>query len=184
MLESSDAMQLISTGKAVLEQWSKSYHHQKEQIFESCVDRRWEFDRKILFEQTNYMVTRYDHKMILFFKLFEIRICNDLYSVVETLGQFNQILGPKLKGVTKDINEIDELTQKVQNAKRKLEGLPYNMFDRRYSSSWDQIMKEFKQAVLDIEGQLIKLIDTSFQNLRTAETAFDMLQDFKNIQCR
>ena len=119
----------------MLELWSSSYHQQRELIFNSGTDHRWEFDRKLLFEQTNYTA----------------RICQDLYSVAEVLGQFQKFLGPRLKEVTKDHKEIDELTNKVEQLKKSLENLPFNIFDRRYNASWEQMMKSFWNKVNEIE---------------------------------
>eukprot|EP01084_Bolivina_argentea_P019522 36286_1 len=163
-----EAMNIISLGKKVLNLWSLSYHEQRELIFNSGTDHRWEFDRKLLFEQTNYTA----------------RICNDLHSVAEVLGQFSKFLGPRLKEVTKDHKEIDELTNKVFELKKSLENLPFNIFDKRYNASWEQMMKSFWTKVNEIEERCKTLIDTSFQKLRSAEGAFDLLLDFKNIECR
>eukprot|EP01083_Nonionella_stella_P249956 863753_1 len=166
--EPSHAMNIISLGQKVLNLWSSSYHEQRELIFNSGTDHRWEFDRKLLFEQTNYTA----------------RICNDLHCVAEVLGQFEKFLGPRLKEVTKDHKEIDELTNKVEQLKKSLENLPFNIFDRRYNASWEQMMKSFWTKVNEIEERCKTLIDTSFQKLRSAEGAFDLLLDFKNIECR
>ena len=163
-----DAMDIIVKGKKVLELWSSCYHQQRELIFNSGTDHRWEFDRKLLFEQTNYTA----------------KICENLYSVAEVLGQFQKFLGPRLKEVTKDIQEIDELTNKVEQLKKPLENLPFNIFDRRYNASWEQMMKAFWNKVNEIEQRSKDLIDTSFQKLRSAEGAFNLLLDFKNIECR
>ena len=55
-----------------------------EKIERSGSDDRWEFDRKKLFDQTDYMAER----------------CADLYEVSQVIEQFHNILGPQLKGLS------------------------------------------------------------------------------------
>ncbi|ETO20533.1 hypothetical protein RFI_16685 [Reticulomyxa filosa] len=112
------------------------------------------------------------------------KICNDLYKVAEVLAQFNKFLGPRLKEITKDSKEIDQLTYKVDLLKKPFVNLSFSTFDRRYNNNWEQIMKSFWDEVNEIEERSKTLIDTSFQKLRSAEGAFNLLQDFKNIECR
>lgn len=45
-------------------------------------------------------------------------------------------------------------------------------------------MVQFRDKVSEIEHMTRKFIDTSFQKLRSAEGAFDLLQNFQNIQSR
>ena len=61
----------------------QTYKDVRDNIEQSGSDERWEFDRKKLFDQTNYMAER----------------CADLYKVAQVLEQFHNILGPELKGL-------------------------------------------------------------------------------------
>lgn len=63
----------------------QTYFDVREKIEKSGSDDRWEFDRKKLFDQTDYMAER----------------CADLYDVVQVIEQFYNILGPELKGMRK-----------------------------------------------------------------------------------
>lgn len=45
-------------------------------------------------------------------------------------------------------------------------------------------MDKFNKQVTAIDGEAIMFIDESFQSLRSAEGAFDMLQNFKHIRSR
>jgi dynein heavy chain, axonemal len=49
------AKRLIEEAKTVLDAWYSSYMDVRQKIEESGTDHRWQFDRKRLFEQTNYM---------------------------------------------------------------------------------------------------------------------------------
>ena len=54
-------------GRRVLDQWKVCYFEVRAKIETSGRDPRWEFDRKKLFEKTDYMSS----------------ICQDLYSVLQ-----------------------------------------------------------------------------------------------------
>lgn len=49
------AKKLIEEAKTVLDAWHNTYMDVRQKIEESGSDHRWQFDRKRLFEQTNYM---------------------------------------------------------------------------------------------------------------------------------
>ena len=57
----------VQDGQKVLDQWKEWYFKTREQIESSAGDPRWEFDRKRLFEQTDYMAS----------------ICQDLHNVLQ-----------------------------------------------------------------------------------------------------
>lgn len=54
-------------GKQVLDQWKACYFEVRARIETSGRDPRWEFDRKKLFEKTDYMTS----------------ICQDLYNILQ-----------------------------------------------------------------------------------------------------
>ena len=60
-------MAKVQDGKKVLDQWKECYFKTREQIESSGGDPRWEFDRKRLFEETDYMAS----------------ICQDVYNVLQ-----------------------------------------------------------------------------------------------------
>jgi dynein heavy chain len=163
-----EVMRTIKKGREVLELWHDSYMQMREKIEQSGTDLRWEFNRNKLFDQTTYMS----------------RICQDLYNVAETLHQFKKFLGKQLREVTGDTHGIDEATERVKGLVTPLIRLPFNIFDRRYNTSWDQVMKKLHEDVEEIEERTKEFIDSSFQKLRSAEGAFDLLQNFKNIESR
>lgn len=49
---------------------------------------------------------------------------------------------------------------------------------------WRTVMTRFQREVKLIEDEANSFIDQSFQTLRSAEGAFDMLHNFKNIRAR
>ena len=65
-----------------------------------------------------------------------------------------------------------------------LEKVPFNVFDRRYKDSWSGVMMRFHQHVVEIEDMTKSFIELSFQKLRSAEGAFELVENFRNIQSR
>ena len=156
----------IEIARSVLEQWLAVYLQIREKIEVSGRDARWEFDRKRLFEQTNYMAS----------------ICGDLKGLVESVEGYKKFLGPELKAVTGDSAGIKEVVRKVQQMVEPIETLPYDAFDRRYQAQWEQIMAKFASDKEVIERATRSFIDTSFKKLRSAEGAFELLRNFKNTR--
>ncbi|CAD7925016.1 unnamed protein product [Amoebophrya sp. A120] len=165
------AMKLIADCRDALDKWEVVYLQTREKIEESGTDHRWEFDRLKLFKKTKFMS----------------KICGDLFEVTQVLDQFYKFLGPELKEVTGDSADIDELLKEVADLTRaELQKVSARRaFDERnYSTVWEPMMGRFRERVEVIERRAIVFLDTSFQNLRSAEGAFQLLQNFKNIESR
>ncbi|KAF3850826.1 hypothetical protein F7725_012598 [Dissostichus mawsoni] len=85
-MEADDNFRFLATLKRnfmVLDLWKSSYFEVRAEIEESGRNQRWEFDRKKLFERTDYIAS----------------ICQDLLNVLQILEEFYNIFGPELKGV-------------------------------------------------------------------------------------
>jgi dynein heavy chain len=162
------AIMVINEARTVLLEWEKCYLRVRLRIEKDEGDHRWEFDRKRLFDKTSYMA----------------KICNHLLEVATVLDQFGKFLGPELKAVTGDSDGIDVMTRRVEKLSEPLNSTSFDIFDREYKTSWDAIMTEFSESVATIEAMTSTFINSSFENLRSAEAAFDLLQRFRNIESR
>ncbi|KAJ3018931.1 Dynein heavy chain 10, axonemal [Thoreauomyces humboldtii] len=158
----------IVDAKELLECWRRTYFSVRERIEQSGRDQRWEFDRKRLFEQTDYMALR----------------CADLYKIAEVMEQFYSIFGPELKAVTGDPQQIDEVIKRVENLVVPFESAPFDVFSKHHQAAWESLMTRFREQILQIEDMAKQFIDASFKKLRSAEGAFDLLQNIKNIKSR
>ncbi|XP_062814743.1 dynein axonemal heavy chain 10 isoform X2 [Anolis carolinensis] len=158
----------MKEAKQTLEIWKECYFDVRAKIEASGRDARWEFDRKRLFERTDYMAT----------------ICQDLYNVLQVIEEFYNIFGPELKSVTGDPKRIDEVLQRVDGLVSPMEVLTFDPFNIRCATQWKITMEEFRLEVVDIEKEAKNFIDESFKTLRSAEAAFDMLLNFKHIRSR
>lgn len=65
-----------------------------------------------------------------------------------------------------------------------IETVAFDIFDKRYQAGWEATMTRFNNNVSLIEDTAKQFIDASFHNLRSAEGAFELLQNFKNIKSR
>ena len=162
------AMAKIKEAQDVLTSWYTEYNKTKEAIFESGRDNRWEFPKKMLFDRTDYMAKR----------------CEDLFEVAQVQDHFRNILGSKLKVVTGDAQGIDAVIRRVDSLVLPIESILFDVFDKRYSANWLSVMAKFHESVELIEEDTKAFIDYSFDQLRSAEGAFDLLQNFKNIKSR
>ena len=162
------AISIITEARTVLLEWEACYLRVRLRIEKDEGDHRWEFDRKRLFDKTSYMA----------------KICTHLHEVATVLDQFQKFLGPELKAVTGDSEGIDVMTRRVEKLSEPLISTSFDIFDREYKTSWDAIMTEFSESVATIEAMTSTFINSSFENLRSAEAAFDLLQRFRNIESR
>ncbi|KAL7391500.1 hypothetical protein ABVT39_010104 [Epinephelus coioides] len=158
----------VHDAKQVLDLWKSSYFEVRAEIEESGRDPRWEFDRKKLFERTDYMAS----------------ICQDLYNVLQILEEFYNISGPELKGVTHDAKHIDKVLCRVNSLVLPFEAVSFDPFNICKRSSWKMIMQDFDTTVQAIEAEAIIFIDQSFKTLRSSAAAFAMLLKFKHIRSR
>ncbi|XP_039327853.2 dynein axonemal heavy chain 10 isoform X2 [Saimiri boliviensis] len=162
------AQNKTSDARNTLKLWKKAYFDTRAKIEASGREARWEFDRKRLFERTDYMAA----------------ICQDLCDVLQVLEEFYNIFGPELKAVTGDPKRIDDVLCRVDGLVTPMENLTFDPFSIKSSQFWKYVMDEFKIEVLVIEKEAKNFIDESFKTLRSAEAAFDMLLKFKHIRSR
>ncbi|XP_063753564.1 dynein axonemal heavy chain 10 [Eleginops maclovinus] len=158
----------VRDAKQVLDQWKSSYFEVRAEIEESGRNQRWEFDRKRLFERTDYIAS----------------VCQDLLNVLQILEEFYNIFGPELKGVTSDLKRIDEVLCRVDSLIGPIEEFSCDIFKIHKMPGWKMIMQDFNTTVQAIEVEAINLIDQSFKTQRSSAAAFDMLLKFKHIVSR
>ncbi|KAJ3091388.1 Dynein heavy chain 10, axonemal [Quaeritorhiza haematococci] len=163
-----EAKKKIMESRELLKSWSETYFKVRERIEQSGRDQRWEFDRRKLFETTNYMAQR----------------CEDLYEIAEVMEQFYNIFGAQLKAVTGDPQRIDEVIKRVDALVVPFEQFPYDIFAKKHQTAWEALMTRFREQIIQIEDMAKQFIDASFKKLRSAEGAFDLLQNIKTIKSR
>lgn len=159
-----DAVQKLETASAVLQEWKRKYYATRERLTQSR--NRWEFSRARLFDTTDYMAS----------------ICDDLRNMVLVVNDFSKFLGPELKAVTGNAEGIDSVRAKVDEMYRGIETLPFHIFNKENQELWEAAKAQFQADNAEIERATKHLIDISFKKLRSAEAAFELLQNFKSIK--
>ena len=106
-------------------------------------------------------------------------MCDDLLYVVNALTQFRMFLGPDLREVTGEGEMIDTVIQQVENLLVPLETMPFDVFDRNCRASWLALMAQFKEREAAIDQLCRTFLDTAFDQLRSADGAFEVLQRFQ-----
>ncbi|XP_071826175.1 dynein axonemal heavy chain 10-like isoform X2 [Apostichopus japonicus] len=154
--------------KKTLELWKDCYFEVRAKIEASGRDARWEFDRKRLFERTDYMAT----------------ICQDIYNVAQVLEEFYNIFGPELKSVTGDPQRIEEVLKRVDGLVDPIQKVDFEPFSLKHQLQWKKHMDWFNKEVSAIEDEAKHFINESFKTLRSAEGAFDLLLKFRHIRSR
>ncbi|XP_054248884.1 dynein axonemal heavy chain 10 [Indicator indicator] len=162
------AKKKIAEAKSTLEQWKKCYFAVRAQIEASGREQHWEFDRKRLFEKTDYMTG----------------VCQDLYNILQIIGEFYNAFGRELKVVTGNPKRVNDLLRGVNGLTIPMENLTFDPFNVKSAHEWKLIMEGFRAGVSVIEEETKKFIDESFKTLRSAEAAFDMLLNFQHIRTR
>ncbi len=76
----------------------------------------------------------------------------------------------------------DEVLKRVKGLVVPLK-VPFEekIFDKSYEKPWEVIMRKFRSSVAEIEKMTEKFIKESFRKLRSAEGAFELVQNFQKI---
>lgn len=163
-----EAKRKASEAKDMLQLWKSSYLQVRAKIEASGRDARWEFDRKRLFERTDYMST----------------ICQDLYNVAQVLEEFHNIFGAEMISVTGKRERVETILAKVDRLVVPIQQCSFDPYAMKNSEDWRAVMSDFARDVALIEVEAKRFIDEAFKNLRSAEGAFDMIVRFKHVKSR
>jgi len=159
-----ESLQLINDGKKVLETWIDWFTTTRANL-EQEGGERWDFDQKPIKKKAEHM----------------IQILNNFKQIAELLKKFLVLLGPNFKAVTGNSANIDELVKKVKSLIDIFDNFPGSCFDHNFKGAWGTVFKKFVSQSKEIEGQTIKLIQSTFSDLRSSESAFELLYQFRNL---
>ena len=86
--------------------------------------------------------------------------------------------------MTGDPERIEAVLQRVDNLVLDFETVRFDPYIPSNKAEWRSVMSRFQREVKLIEEEANSFIDESFQSLRSAEGAFDMLHNFKHLRSR
>ena len=167
-IPAAEAKAILIQSKLMLLKWNEVYFQVREKIELGGRDQRWEFDRKKLFEQTNYLAAR----------------CGDLHDIVDVIEQFFCVFNAKLKDITGDAASIDDIVKRVYTLVAPFEQAPFDVFDKKFQSAWDSTLQRFKSQTVQVEEISKTFVNNAFKKLRSASSALDFLQEIQNAKPR
>ncbi|KEG14252.1 putative dynein heavy chain [Trypanosoma grayi] len=164
-----EAKAKVVEGQQCLLKWKSTYINVQEEINSSEREQPWNFSHKRLFETTDYMSDR----------------CTDLLEVIETVEYYTMVLGAQLKTVLTDTSGIERILKDVEKVKRPFETLTFDPFERKATHNWQVVFSNFVNTVANLDHEVSAFINKIFDDdLRSAESAFELLLSFKCIAAR
>ncbi|CAF1548071.1 unnamed protein product [Rotaria magnacalcarata] len=161
-----EAEQFCYQSKQLLLQWKIEYQNTRAKLENDKHSfSTWNFEHRILFDKTDYLS----------------QICDDLIRMLSNLNEFYDIFGLEMKAVTGDEQMVDRVLEHVAGLKNSFLSCHFDMFNRENSQQWHSFIEEFNHRSSIIEQEAKIFIRASFTQLRSAETAFDMLMKFQKI---
>ena len=165
-VDAATALSRVRDANRLLNTWQDSYMAMREKIEKSGRDNRWEFDRKRLFQKTEYVAS----------------VCGDLEQMLDAVHGFHRFLGGKLKTVTGDPEAIDEVIARVTDMARAARSVEFDIFDPKRFADWQVVVSDFERERELVEKSAKAFVDQSFKKLRSAEDAFDLLSSFERVE--
>jgi dynein heavy chain len=108
-------------------------------------------------------------------------VLEDLEQACVIIQEFYAILGPDLKAVTGNAEQIDAENEKVKDQVRKLEAFPRDVFSDKQENQlkWKTLFQDFNNSIKSIDQQVVNLIEKTFgEQLNSSEGAFNLLSKF------
>jgi dynein heavy chain len=165
-VDATTALSRVRDAKRLLDTWRDSYMAMRDKIEKSGRDNRWEFDRKRLFQKTEYVAS----------------VCGDLERMLDAVHGFHRFLGSKLKTVTGEPEAIDEVIARVTDMARAARSVEFDIFDPKRFADWQVVVSDFERERELVEKSAKAFVDQSFKKLRSAEDAFDLLSSFERVE--
>jgi dynein heavy chain, axonemal len=82
------------------------------------------------------------------------------------------------------VQAIDEVIADVNAMLQGVTSVRFNIFDRSMALEWHTVVHTFHEQNNEAKKATRNLINTSFRRLRSAEGAFELLQNFKKIKSK
>ena len=164
--EQEKSLELIDRGIRVLDKWYETVTQTKKEV-DTGDNNHWPSDKK-LFDRTKHIKS----------------ILQEMKEAVVCLKEFFSFLNKDLKKVTGDTQGIEDVIEQVKSVSKPLEAIGKVFLMDANNKPWNAPYAKFKEEVKIIENKTINMIDTAFKKLRSAEGAFDLIQNLKSVKTR
>ena len=91
---------------------------------------------------------------------------------------------PEVVAVVGSVDQVEGLLTRINSLTKYFADIDFDVYNISNIRRWKTVMDNFWNDVENIEIDVKIFVDEAFQNLRSAEGAFDMLVRFKNIKSR
>ena len=157
--EIDQSIQLITQANKVATQWNSHYSDTKNKT-------KWEYAHNKITKDLEYVKT----------------ICGKLKNGLNKIKGFLKFLGHDLERVIGGASErIYQEKEKVMKAYSYFENYKYNIFNSETDKYCNEVFTAFDQDMNGLEQDIKKLIDDTFDNLKNAESAFDLYTNFDSL---
>lgn len=136
---------------------------------DSGVGSRWEFDRNVLFNETDHIT----------------RISRDIATIGRVFIQFENLFGNRLKAIVSKPATADELMRKVYRLlDEMLSGIDYDIFRPGNWENWEHSLNMFNRRLEHVESEGRSVIDIGLTMLRSSELGLELIRDINTIDTR
>ena len=157
--EIDQSISLITQANRVATQWIAHYSDTKNTT-------KWEYAHNKITKDLEYVKT----------------ICGKLKNGLLKIKGFLKFLGHDLERVIGgNSDKIYKEKEKVMKAYSYIENYENNIFDSKTDKACAEVFQLFDQDMQMLEQDTKKLIDDIFDNLKNAESAFDLYTNFDNL---
>jgi len=169
ILRSSEKGKKTKEAKALLEKWKTTYLEVRKRIEDKgAAHRRWDFDQNLVFEETDYMAY----------------VCGDLNEISTILDEFRRFLRPDVSAVIGESGNLKDISTKVESLSAHIESVSFDIFDVKNKVIWNSTMQTLLHKVEEIDQASSHCVESAFQDLRSAEAAFRLIENFKGLKSR
>jgi dynein heavy chain len=154
-----ESIKVIDQAIDVAETWKKCYNDTKSKA-------KWSYQINSITGGTDYIA----------------KMCRKLKEGLTNINDFLRFLGPGLKRVIGGNSEkIDRQRESVFKAYEEIETVNFSIFDKKNEENCKTIFNGFQDKIRELEKDTIELIDQTFVNLRSAESAYDLYTNFEDL---
>ncbi|KAF6767752.1 hypothetical protein AHF37_09758, partial [Paragonimus kellicotti] len=166
-------MREVRAAIRMLTTFENTYLQERQRVEATSQDNRWEFDRKLLFGDINYMK----------------RILTDIFDMAKCANEFYHMFGPELKNITGDNKTLSEVLRLVDQlfTAMKSQDLPCPFLSKN-EKVWLKVKNEFEDnaSMIDAKQKTSSMTTLPISEARAAITCLlkdkyrDVLRSYGN----
>ncbi|GIY83831.1 dynein heavy chain 10, axonemal [Caerostris darwini] len=154
--------QISSESIEILQYWKKLYFEESEKVKKYGPTYWWRFDTRILFEETDHVIS----------------VCNDLEKISRALQELTNIFNTNLRFFVEDVQELRSLQNRIFGMTAVIQYANINPFDSMFKYEWDRIVVVFFRDVKNFEDEMKMYISKLFQSGLSWENAYILAKSF------